>query len=269
MSDRESELRPSIGNCASASRPEGCSWALSDFLIVTCEHGGNRVPAAYARLFAGHRRLLNSHRGYDPGSLELARACARRLQAPLHFATVTRLLVELNRSHGHRALFSAVTKSLPRAERETLIKDYYLPYRQSVEADIARAIDAGRRAVHFSMHTFTPQLDGQVRKVDVGLLYDPRRPGEAAICASIRQSLVSQRPDLLVRMNYPYHGKADGFTTALRKKWTADLYVGIEIEVNHKWALGERRSWRRLVRDVSLAIESTVRKSSARGLGSR
>jgi predicted N-formylglutamate amidohydrolase len=238
---------------------------LSDFLIVTCEHGGNRVPAAYARLFAGHRRLLNSHRGYDPGSLELARACARQLRAPLHFATVTRLLVELNRSHGHRALFSVVTKTLPREEREALLKDYYLPYRQRVEADIAPPIADSGRAVHFSMHTFTPKLDGKMRCADVGLLYDPRRTGEVAICATIRRRLAALRPDLIVRMNYPYHGKGDGFTTALRRKWTADSYVGIEIEVNQKWALGERRSWRRLIRDVSLAIKSAVREPSAHG----
>ena len=126
---------------------------------------------------------LDSHRGYDPGSLELARACARRLQAPLHFATVTRLLVELNRSPGHRALFSAITKSLPRANATHCSRDYYLPYRQRVEADMAQAIADGRRAVHFSMHTFTPKLDGKVRRADIGLLYDPRRPGEAALCA--------------------------------------------------------------------------------------
>jgi len=242
---------------------------LSDFLIVTCEHGGNRVPAAYAGLFRPHQRLLESHRGYDPGSLELARACARRLQAPLHFATITRLLVELNRSPGHRALFSAVTKSLPQKEREALVGDYYLPYRQSVEAEIARAIADGRRAVHLSMHTFTPKLDGKVRRADVGLLYDPSRSGEAAICAETRRRLAIERPELLIRMNYPYHGKADGFTTALRKKWSADSYVGIEIEVNQTWPLGDRRAWRQLVRDLSRAVDSVVRERSALSVRSR
>jgi predicted N-formylglutamate amidohydrolase len=242
---------------------------LSDFLIVTCEHGGNRVPAAYAGLFRPYRRILDSHRGYDPGSLELARACARRLKAPLHFATVTRLLVELNRSKGHQALFSAITKSLPQAERDVLLRDYYFPYRQRIEADLARAIADGRRAVHFSIHTFTPKLDRKVRRADVGLLYDPRRPGEAIVCKSIRQSLRLQRSDLLVRMNYPYEGKADGFTTALRTKWPADSYVGIEIEVNHKWPLGDRRTWRRLVSDLSTSIESAVGEPSARKVRSR
>jgi predicted N-formylglutamate amidohydrolase len=243
---------------------------LSDFVVVTCEHGGNRVPAAYVPLFRRHQRLLNSHRGYDPGALELARACARRLEAPLHFATVTRLLVELNRSIGHRSHFSVVTNALSREEREALVHKYYLPYRQRVEAEIAAAIAAGQRALHFSMHTFTPQLDGQVRKADVGLLYDPRRPGEAAICAAIRRDFALRRPDLVVRMNYPYQGKADGFTTRMRKKWNAAAYVGIEIELNQKWPLGrDRRAWRQIVRDLCLAIESTVGRPSAGNRGSR
>lgn len=242
---------------------------MSDFLIVTCEHGGNRVPAAYAHLFAGHQRLLQSHRGYDPGALELARIGARRLQAPLHFATVSRLLVELNRSLHHRSLFSVVSKSLPREQRETLLAEHYLPYRQKVEAQIAGAIADGRRAVHFSMHTFTPVLDGQVRRADVGLLYDPSRAGEAALCASIRTILRQQRADLLVRMNYPYQGKADGFTTYLRKRWDAATYVGIEIEVNHKWALGDQPTWRALCRDVTQAIAAALPKPSARSGGSR
>jgi predicted N-formylglutamate amidohydrolase len=245
-------------------------WALSDFVVVTCEHGGNRVPAAYLDLFRHHQRLLNSHRGYDPGALELARACARRLKAPLHFATVTRLLVELNRSIGHRSHFSVVTRSLGQQAREALVKNYYLPYRQRVETEIAAAIAAKCRAIHFSMHTFTSQLDGQVRNADVGLLYDPRRSGEVAICAALRRNLGLRRPDMVVRMNYPYEGKADGLTTTLRKTWSPTSYVGIEIEVNQKWPLGrDRRAWRQIVRDLCLAIESTVDPPSARGLGSR
>ena len=47
-----------------------------DIFIITCEHGGNRIPAPYRRLFRGQRALLDSHRGYDPGSLVMAKALA-------------------------------------------------------------------------------------------------------------------------------------------------------------------------------------------------
>ena len=32
--------------------------------------------------------------------------------------------------------------------------------------------------IHVSSHSFTPELDGKVRRADVGLLYDPAPRGE-------------------------------------------------------------------------------------------
>src|SRR5436305_1415922 len=63
-----------------------------DGLLITCEHGGNRIPPRYRAAFAGAARALASHQGYDPGALALAREFARRLAAPVVYST-TRLLL--------------------------------------------------------------------------------------------------------------------------------------------------------------------------------
>jgi len=34
---------------------------VRDFLLITCEHGGNRIPARYRPLFRGAGKLLDSH----------------------------------------------------------------------------------------------------------------------------------------------------------------------------------------------------------------
>jgi predicted N-formylglutamate amidohydrolase len=107
--------------------------AAFDKIIITCEHGGNEVPAEYAPLFQGREELLHSPRlietgGWDPGALDLARAMAASLGAPLFAATVTRLLVDLNRSRNHRSLFSELTASLPESERAEILCKYYDPY---------------------------------------------------------------------------------------------------------------------------------------------
>ena len=88
-----------------------------DSYIITCEHGGNRIPAAYRSLFRGQRALLDSHRGHDPGSLVMATALADTFRAPLVASTTSRLLVDLNRSIGHRQLFSEATRGAPRKTR--------------------------------------------------------------------------------------------------------------------------------------------------------
>ena len=227
-------------------------------LIITSEHGGNRVPGEYRRLFRGQQALLQTHRGHDPGSLQMARDLARHFKAPLVYSTVTRLLVELNRSRAHPRLFSAATRDLPRAERERIVERYYLPYRHEVERRIAHAIDSGRRVVHISSHSFTPVLDGELRNADIGLLYDPARPGERALARRWRRTLRERDGNLRVRFNYPYSGKADGLTTHLRKVFAPERYVGMELELNQRFPLAGGRDWGRLRRIVLGSLEDAL-----------
>jgi hypothetical protein len=154
--------------------------------LITCEHGGNRIPAPYAPLFRGHRALLDSHRGYDSGALVMARRLARAFDAALVTSTVSRLLVDLNRSIGHPRLFSAVTRALPASARANIVERHYRPYRLRAEGLVGQAIAQGRRVIHIASHSFTPALDGKVRTADVGLLYHPARGGERFLSRHLR-----------------------------------------------------------------------------------
>jgi predicted N-formylglutamate amidohydrolase len=218
----------------------------SDHYLITCEHGGNRVPAPYRALFAGHEELLASHRGWDPGALTLARDLARALEAPLYYATVSRLVIDLNRSIGHPRLYGQATRDAPQPLRREIMGRHYLPYRNRVERHIRQAVAAGQRVVHLSAHSFTPVLNGQVRSADVGLLYDPARPGEVALARQWQATLKAADKDLRVRRNYPYTGTSDGFTAYLRKRFPAAAYVGVELEINQKHVPSARGSWRDL-----------------------
>ena len=225
----------------------------SDSFLVTCEHGGNRIPAEFRSLFRGHAPLLQTHRGYDPGALLMARELSRALRAPLAISTVSRLLIDLNRSIGHPQLFSAMTRGAPPQARRSIIDEHYLPYRGQVEQLVARAVSRGRRVIHVSSHSFTPELHGKVRRADVGLLYDPRRRGEARLCARWKAALADLAPELRVRRNYPYAGKGDGLTSYLRRRFPPAAYVGVEIEVNQRIVFAAGRRWsalRRLLVDT-------------------
>lgn len=228
-------------------------------LLVTCEHGGNRVPPAYRRRFRARQALLSTHRAHDPGSLLVARELAAQLGAPLVQSTVTRLLVDLNRSLHHPRLFSEVTRPLPPAERARIIERHWRPYRDEVEARIAAATATGRFLLHVSSHSFTPALDGEVRNADIGLLYDPRRRPERELAARWRQALAARAPGLRVRMNYPYAGRADGLTTHLRRRFPASRYAGIELELNQRHVLAGGRAWARLRRAVCEALLEALR----------
>jgi predicted N-formylglutamate amidohydrolase len=217
--------------------------AHADF-IVTCEHGGNRIPARYRACFAGQEAALQSHRRFDPGALAMARELARRLGARLFPATFSRLLVDLNRSPRHPRLHAGCIRRLPVEERRKIVERHYLPLRRGVEAAIVDALDQGGRVIHFSSHSFTPELDGVVRTAAIGLLYDPARPGEAALCREWAAGLKLAAPALRVRRNYPYTGRSDGFTAWLRRRFPADAYLGIELEINQSLAGAAIPAWR-------------------------
>jgi predicted N-formylglutamate amidohydrolase len=219
-----------------------------DTLLITCEHGGNRVPPWCRRLFYRRRALLNSHRGFDAGALVMARALATAFDAPLVASTVSRLVIDLNRSIGHPRLFSAATRNVPAVLREKIVAQYYRPYRAQVERSVRQAVNGGQRVIHLSSHSFTPELDGRVRSADVGLLYHPGRPGEAELCARWKASLAVFAPTLRVRRNYPYAGKGDGMTSHLRRQFPSGAYVGIELEVNQALVNAGGRSWASLRR---------------------
>ncbi len=235
--------------------------AKTDTFLITCEHGGNRIPPRYRHLFEGFEALLQSHRGYDPGALVLARGLAQALGAPLAVSTTSRLLIDLNRSIGHPSLYSDATRGAPALVRREILKSCYLPYRSKVETEIESMIARGGKVVHISSHSFTPELEGKVRNADIGLLYDPARPGEFDLCGRWQAQLKTLAPELKVRRNYPYTGKSDGLTAYLRRRFPAGVYIGIELEINQKHALKGGRRWHRLRGHV---IDSFIRAATGR-----
>jgi predicted N-formylglutamate amidohydrolase len=204
-------------------------------VVISCEHAGNQVPGAYQHLFSGQESILESHRGWDPGALDIAKFLSDQLNAPLFYQTITRLLIEMNRSLHNASLFSEFSLSLPEAIKNQLVQDYYILYRNKVEVNIATLIQQGRKVIHVSVHTFTPVFNNVRRTADIGLLFDPDRQGELSVCTSWQKKLEIVLPALEIRLNYPYLGIEDGFTTYLRTKFTASHYIGIEIEVNQQY----------------------------------
>lgn len=227
-------------------------------ILLTCEHGGNRIPGCYRRFFEGAGQALASHEGADLGALQVARQLAVRLDAPLIGSTISRLLVDLNRSVGHPRLFSRFSAQLPDQLRREVVERYYLPHRNAVEDWIRERVDRGARVVHVGVHSFAPRMRGQVRKADVGLLYDPSRRLESALCREWADAMKRLAPSVRVRRNYPYRGVSDGLTTALRRRFRPGSYLGIELELNQAQLAAHGRRMRALSDRIARALETAV-----------
>ncbi len=200
-------------------------------IVLSCEHAGHAVPRTYHHLFAGDPDVLTSHRGYDIGIAPVAREIAAILNVPLIACPTTRLLIEVNRSLHHRALFSSFSRDLSGKEKQRLIEQIWRPHREAVAKTVANSIDGGKRVLHVSLHSFTPVLDGHIRNADIGLLYDPRRQAEKCF-ALLLQHALQPATKRRIRRNYPYRGAADGLTTALRRSFKPCDYLGLELEIN-------------------------------------
>lgn len=220
--------------------------------FLSCEHGGNKIPPAFQSYFEGQEYILQSHRGWDPGTLALAQYLSRELEIPLVSCTVSRLLIEMNRSLGHPQLFSEFSASLSNGQKAQLFAKYYYPYREKIKSNIERNIIHEKATLHFSIHSFTPILNGHTRMVDIGLLFDPSRSLELLICTQIQNELQKQLPDMQIKFNEPYLGIDDGLTTYLRVQYEDKIYAGIEMEINQKWVGTEQFT------DIKQALKNAI-----------
>lgn len=206
-------------------------------VVVTCEHASKAIPPELGDLGLS-AAVRDSHRAWDPGALAIAKVLAKALHAPLHVGKWSRLVVDLNRSHGHQNVIArrldqrdVPGNQIDDGQRRWRLAKYWSPWRRAAEADIVAAAGRGV-ALHLSVHSFTPSLNGKVRPNDIGLLHDPDRPWEVVLCETLKPLLMAH--GLSVRRNFPYFGNTDGFTSHLRQELPNNNYVGLEIECNQR-----------------------------------
>jgi predicted N-formylglutamate amidohydrolase len=202
--------------------------------VLSCEHGGNQVPAQYDFLFKNKEDVLNSHRGWDPGALDLFHAMHINKVSYSIYSETTRLLVDLNRSLYRRTLFSEFSGSLNATAREQVLKEYYFPFRKDFEDALDSLTANGEEVFHVSVHSFTPVLNGDERNAEIGILYNPEHNREKEIARLWKHILLKKLPEFRIRFNYPYLGKTDGHVAALRKRY-GKFYAGIEFELCNKF----------------------------------
>lgn len=203
--------------------------------LLTCEHASAEIPHEFQFLFEQHQDVLQTHRGLDIGAVAILNAFERKYHVPVIQGKYSRLLIELNRSPHHSHLFSDITKVLDEKTKKYIIDTYYKPYRQMVLDQIDILVKQNLPVLHLSVHTYTPELHGHIRNNDVGLLYDPNHGFGKKYCHAWARRIKKYIPDCVVRMNYPYRGTNDSFMCLLRKYYSHEHYLGIELEVNQKY----------------------------------
>jgi len=145
--------------------------------VLICDHASPSIPDEYAGLGLSETDRLR-HIGWDIGALGLTRALSARLDAPLIHATLSRLLLDLNRDpDAHDAIVVASedtaipgNRELSAFEREHRRRWIYEPYHAAIDHLIDARRAAGRSTAVISLHSFTPVYRGVSRPWRIGVL---------------------------------------------------------------------------------------------------
>jgi predicted N-formylglutamate amidohydrolase len=206
-------------------------------LVLSCEHASWTLPPGVD--LGVPTDVLQSQAGWDHGAFDIASRLSEAVGLPVHAGAFTRMFVDLNRPPDHADVVPTVCYGAPvpgnahlsAGDRAARIAMFHAPYWDAIRRDVdARLVDCGA-VLHFSSHSFAPELDPVNRTYDVGVLYDPAHPFEADLAERLMFSL--RASGLSVRANQPYSGVGPAVCTALRVENTGQKYAGIELETSH------------------------------------
>jgi predicted N-formylglutamate amidohydrolase len=218
-------------------------------LLIIVDHASNHVPPGVD--LAIDPGLLDNHIAIDIGSAELAEGLAAELGATAILATVSRLVIDMNRDPCCQGLVPTTSDghvipgnlALSATDRDLRVRAIHAPYHESVAAEIA----ARRPALLISLHSFTPKLavaTQAVRPWPVGILYNTD-----ARAAQLALAMLAAR-GLHVGDNQPYSGRDLNYTMNRHAEATGIPYLGFEIRNDLLRDTAGIRQWTRLLADT-------------------
>jgi predicted N-formylglutamate amidohydrolase len=206
-------------------------------LVLSCEHASWTLPPGVD--LGVPADVLQSQSGWDHGAFDIASRLSEAVGLPVHAGAFTRMFVDLNRAAEHPDVIPTNCYGAPvpgnvhlsAGDRAGRIAMFHAPYWDAIRRDVAaRLLDCGA-VVHFSSHSFDPELDPVNRVYDVGVLYDPAHTFEAELAERLMFTL--RAAGLTVRANQPYSGVGPAVCTSLRNEHAGQRYAGIELETSH------------------------------------
>ena len=219
-STRGMQALPSLGSGRMMTDPEFQPYEVLDGdwsrgLLLVADHAGRKLPEHYNSLGLPATEF-ERHIAYDIGVEATTRGLAKAMGVPAVLCHFSRLLIDPNRGDDDPTLIrqlydgTVVPGNYPMSaeERESRLEQFYRPYHSAVDEAVERVAQASRQAPFiFSVHSFTPVMQGFVRPWHVGVLWDM----DHRVAWPLIEMLAAD-PALCVGDNEPYDGALRGDT---------------------------------------------------------
>ena len=241
-------------------------------LVLVADHAGRALPAEYGDLGLPASEF-ERHIAYDIGVEQVTRRLAALTGAPAAMARFSRLLIDANRGEDDPTLIrqlydgTIVPANYPMSEEERSrrIERYYRPYHDAVGSLIASVVaETGAAPFVFSIHSFTPSMQGRQRPWHVGVLWDSDDRAVAPLL-----TMLAEGGDLVVGDNEPYDGALRGDT--MFKHCIVNGYAHALIEIRQD-LIGDEAgaaAWAQLLAPMVEAINAIPDIHVVRSYGSR
>lgn len=225
-------------------------------LVLTCEHASNHVPE-WLNPTDIDRRVLLTHWGWDIGSADVATYLASHFSAPAVLCAFSRLVIDPNRDPTDDTLILTEVDGLKisfnadvtEAERERRFSELYDPYHDAVDALLDKRLSQfDGKPLLFSVHSFTPELGGRPRPMEMGVLYDLHEEPAGRLASALEVE------GFRTELNKPYSGFDNVISSARRHGRDHDLtYLELEIRQD---LLESNASRRNVAERVANALET-------------
>jgi predicted N-formylglutamate amidohydrolase len=200
-------------------------------ILLVCDHASHRFPKSLGDMgldpFA--RRC---HLAVDIGAGCVTKALAKSLGVTAVVHNYSRLVVDCNRQlmdpsafleYGDGILVPG-NRNLHQEDKDLRASALYWPYHCAIDEQVQRLRKAGPAPAFISIHSFTPVLNGESRKWEMGILWDKDERLRNIFLKDLREA------GYLVGDNEPYSGKApQDFTIDHHAEEVGLPHIGIEI----------------------------------------
>ena len=225
-------------------------------LYLFGDHASRHIPKGFNALGLSGDDLTR-HIAWDIGTDALIRNLTRHFGCGAQLASVSRLVIDMNREPDAPGLIPIVSDgtlipgngNLSEKAKDERINQYYKPYHAQLSGTMHHF--QGKDPLIISVHSFTPKpLSGEPRKTDIGLLVKHDEPSAKAFAKEIG----ARRSDLNIGLNLPYSAYDLNYTVDCHIAPHGYRHLAIEVRQDHLYTQDKIASMSALLASTIAAL---------------